>query len=463
MKSRIVKKIAALVIVFAMVLSVAGVSMATVEIPSIEIPSNLPAIVHYDVGDGNLNGIPQDQPHTVTLTIPELTSGKITFNITSIVPTRAGFVFDGWEIGSTSYAGGAQASNIAVTRNPIFVVDYYIYIFPVGHWENIEWSTVNVVAQWRELAQYSVSFVNSDASAGMLSGNTSFANIYDGTSWASAGIAVPGCTPNTGYLFDGWYEGDTKINDGEWPTMITGSHTYIARWTQIPAAELDHYTLTYQITGEVGTANTPAAYDGYGEPMIETPGAIEGYNFIGWTPYPINWTLVDTVQEGDDNPVMVSYYEATVTGFYTQMKVIRSEASLYSLLFRGYADGMLFWPADVINSDTQPVADGVPYLAGYEFLGWTPGDLNWEGASLSYIYQVMQPGEGDEQEVPYILEIPVYTITVNATFNQDVPAEPEIPTGVPATGDASWIVFAGIILLAGSAVGGYALIRRKDS
>jgi len=453
MKSRIVKKIAALIIVLTMVLSVAGVSMAH---------GGPKAKVVYNLAGGSLNGSSAEWTNNCTIydigVYDWHPRGRIDFTLPVGIPTQAGFAFVGWLVNGTVYPSGTQLTRV--------IVDGY-WSFP----KIAKWHDVNVTAQWRALSKYAVTFENSNTTAGTLSGNTSFANIYDGTSWASAGIAVPGCTPNTGYLFGGWYEGETKINDGEWPTTITGSHTYTARWTQIPAAELDHYKLTYVISGTIGTENTPVAYDGYGEPMIETPGAIEGYNFIGWTPSPINWTLVDTVQEGDENPVMVSYYEATVYGEYTAMPIITAQYSLYSLLFRGYADGMLFWPADVINSDTQPEADGVPYLAGYEFLGWTPEDLNWAGASVSYIYQVMAAGEGDgtpegniqPPTVPYILEIPVYTITVNATFNQDVPAEPEIPTGVPATGDASWIVFAGIILLAGSAVGGYALIRRKDS
>jgi hypothetical protein len=221
-----------------------------------------------------------------------------------------------------------------------------------------------------------------------------------------------------------------------------------------------YYTLTYQITSSFeGQPAAPANYAGYGEPTLEPATPFDGYNFFGWSTLQWNTTGTDVVMI-DEVPTLVTYKEATVTGEYTKMQIIPSQTPVYSLLFTGYADGMLFWPADVINSDTQPEADGVPYLAGYEFLGWTPEDLNWAGASISYIYRVVTPVEGG---VPYIEEIPVYTITVNATFNQDVPAEPEIPTGVPATGDASWIVFAGIILLVGSAVGGYALIRRKDS
>lgn len=452
-----IRKIAALVIVLAMVFSVAGVSMAT-----FESTSGYPAKVHYDVGDGNLNGIPQDQNHVVTFTNLEFTQGKITFNITSIVPTRAGFVFDGWKIGSTSYAGGAQASNVAVSRTRNWVWDWFFP--PVGHWEYNAWSTVNVVAQWREISKYSVTFENSNPTAGTLSGNTSFTDIIDGTSWADAGIAVPGNTPNTGYLFDGWYEGDTKVTD--WPTSISSSHTYTARWTQIPAAALNHYKLTYQITSSIdGQPAAPANYDGYGEPALEPATPFDGYNFFGWST--LDWGDGVPVQELDENeqPVMVTYYEATVTGEYSEMIPVDADFSLYSLQFTGYADGMLFWPDDVINSEVEPVADAVPYLAGYDFLGWTPGDLDWENAPItSYVYRVMQPSEVTHQEVPYMLVIPVRTITVAATFDQEViPTEPEIPTGVPATGDASWIVFAGIILLAGSAVGGYALIRRKDS
>lgn len=356
----ILKKVATLAIVLALVMSVAGMAMANGG------GGNGKAKVHYNANGGNLGSIEQDKTYSVNVTNPEQTRGKISFTITSIVPTKTNNIFNGWKIGSTSYASGAQANNITVTRDR-----YWVGIFIFGHWEYTQWSTVNVDAQWTE---------------------------------------------------------------------ITNAKSV--------------YTLNYSITSSFdGQPDAPAQQtsDAPITPIAATP--FEGYNFIGWTPDPIDWGTGTTVQEMDENeqPIMVTYYEATVTGEYTQMDIIRSEASMYSLVFKGYANGVLFWPADVVNSDTQPTLPGAPYLAGYEFLGWTPGALEWGNATESFIYRVVTPEEGD----PFIEEIPVYTLSVQASFNQEI----EIPLGAPQTGAFDWSGIAGALAVLSSL--GVAFVARK--
>ena len=122
---------------------------------------------------------------------------------------------------------------------------------------------------------------------------------------------------------------------------------------------------------------------------------------------------------------------------------------------------MLFWPADVISSETQPVVGGTPYLAGYTFSGWTPSSIDWSAASVSTSFEVIYPAEGN----PYILKTITNTVKVTASFTQDeIPTgtpEEEIPIGAPNTGSNGLIEIAAVLAALGTAIATAAVIRRR--
>ncbi|HWQ57586.1 MAG TPA: hypothetical protein VN540_01085, partial [Clostridia bacterium] len=151
-------------------------------------------------------------------------------------------------------------------------------------------------------------------------------------------------------------------------------------------------------------------------------------------------------------PIMVTYYEATVTGEYTDMEIVKGPDA-YSLLYQGYVNGVVFWPSDVLGASAPPTLGGDPILAGYDFTGWTPGQLDWSTASATVSNQVITPAQG----IPYILQTTTYTITVTANFTST--GEPEYPLGSPQTGAFDWSGIAGALAVLSSL--GVALVARK--
>jgi len=83
-------------------------------------------------------------------------------------------------------------------------------------------------------------------------------------------------TPSrTGYSFDGWYNGTTKVNSGTWKYLTDLVLT--AKWSII------NYTITYNLDGGKNNSYNPSKYNyEYEDITINEPTKI-GYTFIGWT------------------------------------------------------------------------------------------------------------------------------------------------------------------------------------
>ena len=86
-------------------------------------------------------------------------------------------------------------------------------------------------------------------------------------------------TPDAGYTFDGWYDGDTKVCDTEEfvVTNVTESKTYTARFARI--------IVYYTISAEVGTEGGSVSGGGTvteGGSITLTATANDGYTFDGW-------------------------------------------------------------------------------------------------------------------------------------------------------------------------------------
>lgn len=155
--------------------------------------------------------------------------------------TKSGKVFAGW---ATS-AGGA--------------VEY-----PDGAEIKVE-SATDLYAVWGEA--YTVTFDYNDS-------KTNNATVYIAQNTA-IGAKIPTDPKKTGYIFDGWFNGETKLTA---ETVIGGDVTYTAKWTAI------RYTIKFDknAADAVGSMNDiSATYD----EEVQLPLCAftrDGYDFNGW-------------------------------------------------------------------------------------------------------------------------------------------------------------------------------------
>ena len=113
------------------------------------------------------------------------------------------------------------------------------------------------------------------------------ARVKDSGGQVSGGDDVPEggsvtliATPDAGYTFDGWYDGDTKVCDTEEfvVTNVTESKTYTARFARI----IVYYTISAEVgTDGGGTVSGGGAVADGGRTTL-TAAANDGYTFDGW-------------------------------------------------------------------------------------------------------------------------------------------------------------------------------------
>ena len=149
---------------------------------------------------------------------------------TLCTPSKSGYDFNGWYSGSTKISSSTTVSG-----------------------------NVNVTASW-STKSYTLSYDNNGGS-----GCSSKSGTY-GSTWGTL------CSPTrTGYTFNGWYSGSTKISSN---TSVTGNLSVTASWSK------NNYTLTYSNNGGSGCSSVTKGYN-------ETWGTLctptrSGYTFTGW-------------------------------------------------------------------------------------------------------------------------------------------------------------------------------------
>ena len=77
----------------------------------------------------------------------------------------------------------------------------------------------------------------------------------------------------TGYVFEGWYNGDEKVT--EIAKGSTGNITFTAKWSVIG------YDITYHNV-DGATNSNPASYDVEDQPLSLSDASKDGYRFLGW-------------------------------------------------------------------------------------------------------------------------------------------------------------------------------------
>jgi|GEM_PF-1463014 len=201
-----------------------------------------------------------------------------------------------------------------------------------------------------EAVVYTVTF--QAGANGSLTGTTSYPNILEGTTWATAVPTVPTPVPDAGYSFTGWTP--------YFPATVTENATYTANF-----AEDADVTINYEAAtgGSVSLASEDVA-PATGTAEGSTATAAAGYSFVNWT-------------DEDDNVVGT---DAEFTPAKNSAGVY--EAATYTANFAEDADVTINYAATTggsvsLASETLAPATGVAQgstataATGYHFVNWT--------------------------------------------------------------------------------------------
>ena len=164
-------------------------------------------------------------------------------------PVKIGYEFDGWF---------SAASSGTKYDSPYIVREYDVTMYA-------QWTFVGIPP-----ATYTVYFVDADG----------FADYSPITREAGETIDLP--TPTrSGYTFNGWFSevsGGTKYNT---PYVVKEYDvTMYARWTIIPPAPTQKYTITFEVDG--GSAVSPIQVDAGTHYTPTASPAKTGFTFAGW-------------------------------------------------------------------------------------------------------------------------------------------------------------------------------------
>jgi uncharacterized repeat protein (TIGR02543 family) len=180
-------------------------------------------------------------------------------NLTANGFTKTGYVFAGWATSTTGaivYSNSQSVSNLTTTNG----------------------GTVNLYANWTVNAP--ITFNITTQSGTGISATTGTGAYNSGTT------ATVGCTVQSCYTFDGWYDGNTKVSSSQsYNFTVTAARTLQARATPI------NYTiLTSSSPSAGGTTNGGGSY-ACGTPRTVTAAVNNNYTFLNWTE---NGSIVST-------------------------------------------------------------------------------------------------------------------------------------------------------------------------
>ena len=229
-------------------------------------------------------------------------------NFTTLIPTREGYSFGGWYYNGSQIVSGIWNFESNITLTARWTTDEFLINYDLNGGINnsnnasqytvedeviisspskkgytfIGWTTlgqntpiietkiekgsvgdITYVANW-QANTYTLSFnVNCNDVATIESSNVIFDQAY----------TLP--APNrTGYIFDGWYNGNQKVETGIWKKAE--NLTLTAKWQVIT------YTISYNLDGGSNNNLNRVNYTVEDAFSINVPEK-EGYSFLGWT------------------------------------------------------------------------------------------------------------------------------------------------------------------------------------
>ncbi len=285
--------------------------------------------ISYSDASGESSNLPQNGTYV---------ENDASFTISTAVPVRDGYVFDGWYT-DAGFGGTRYMPGDVYSTNGNGDVGFY------ADWVQAGTLTATPSALG---ASYTVSFDDND-------GN-------DTTQVASQTVAVsdaavpPSLPVRTGYNFAGWYSDPALTRAYDFDTAITGNVTLYARWT---SQTVSHNVQLY-VSTRIGNWFQPAQSIAEGGSAVEPADPVlnSGYYFTGWyydtaftAPYDFNTPVTAYVQ--------LFAGGATVPVHAVSFDDNDGDAASNQLLSQRVVEG---------QAATEPAAP--PVLAGADFAGW---------------------------------------------------------------------------------------------
>ena len=267
-----------------------------------------PVIAVGSIGSRSYEAVWRVNSHTLKYMLDGKETSTRTVNYGTAVavqadPTKTGYTFSGWKVSGAEPVDG----KFTMPDNDVTITGGY---------------TANT---------YTVKF---DANGG--SECEDITVTYDGKY-----TDLP-TTTRTGYTFDGWYDGSTKVT-ADTVVKITADQTLTARWTA------NKYTVTFDANGGSACKEITVTYDGK-YPTLPAPTK-EGYTFKGW------FDGETQVKSGD---------AVTITG--NQTLTARWSINTYTITYQ--VDGQ------TVKTESVTYGEDIPAYTyaktGYDVSAWSP-------------------------------------------------------------------------------------------
>ena len=206
-------------------------------------------------------------------------------------------------------------------------------------------------AGWATSASGGVAYSNGQSVSNLTGTNGGTVTLY--AKWTDGSVTLP--TPTrSGYTFNGWYSGSTKVGAAGASYKPSGNITLTASWTP------NNYSIGYTLNGGSVSGN-PTSYNIETNTFTLTNPTRTGYTFAGWT---------GTGLSSASSSVSVAK-GSTGNRTYTANWTPISYTISYTL-----NGGTVTGNPTSYNAETPTFTLINPVKTGYQFTGWTGTDVS---------------------------------------------------------------------------------------
>ncbi len=318
------------------------------------------------------------------------------------IPTRNGYVFDGYYPASITHVGSRgddDGTDLVYNFTDTQIIDANGYITSDGiSYFNDEMTVCSAVASLHVIAAkwtpatYTITY--------NLNGGTNYSGAPT-TYMYGTGATIDGTPTKDGYTFVGWCTDETLQDCAATQTISTtdiGDKTYWAKW------EANTYTITYKDGSTTLTGLTPTTYTyGIGATIDGTPTK-DGYTFAGW--------CTDSELTNCDITQTISTTDIGDKEYWAKWNVITYDITYHSNGGTEYTTGHY-----TIESDDITLPE--PIKEGYGFAGWYDNS-ELTGTAITTIPH----GSTGNREYWAKWGIMTYTITYENLYDGVLPDNP---------------------------------------
>ena len=176
--------------------------------------------------------------------------------------------------------------------------------------------------------------------------------------------------PNSGYVFDGWYENDELVSTSKiYRFTMTRCITLTAKWREKPATDTKIYVTSFNDNPTAGniTEYTDKAFDENSTiTLIAEPN--EGYEFVGWYDgeTQVSTDLEYTFTPDEDTVIIAKWKDLNDDGIYS-LTTINSHPELGTITEYNNTEFVASACIKLVNSINEDI--------NYDFVGWYEGDI----------------------------------------------------------------------------------------